>query len=34
VRVAPMGDPIQIKVRGYNLSLRKREAEYVEVAVE
>ena len=25
-RVAPMGDPIEIKVRGYNLSLRKDEA--------
>ena len=26
-RVAPMGDPLEIKVRGYNLSLRKEEAE-------
>ncbi len=25
-RVAPMGDPIEIGVRGYNLSLRKDEA--------
>jgi ferrous iron transport protein A len=25
-RVAPMGDPIEIEVRGYNLSLRKGEA--------
>jgi ferrous iron transport protein A len=25
-RVAPMGDPIEIEVRGYNLSLRKNEA--------
>ena len=25
-RVAPMGDPIEIEVRGYNLSLRKDEA--------
>ncbi|OQX20908.1 MAG: ferrous iron transport protein A [Candidatus Altiarchaeales archaeon A3] len=25
-RVAPLGDPIEIKVRGYNLSLRKEEA--------
>jgi len=25
-RVAPMGDPVEIKVRGYNLSLRKDEA--------
>jgi len=26
VRYAPMGDPIEIRVRGYNLSLRKSEA--------
>lgn len=26
VRFAPMGDPIDIKVRGYHLSLRKQEA--------
>ncbi|MEW6165752.1 MAG: FeoA family protein [Pseudomonadota bacterium] len=26
VRVAPMGDPVEIKVRGSNLSLRKEEA--------
>jgi len=26
VRYAPMGDPIEIKVRGYHLSLRKSEA--------
>ena len=25
-RVAPLGDPIEIEVRGYNLSLRKHEA--------
>ena len=25
-RVAPMGDPVEIEVRGYNLSLRKHEA--------
>lgn len=29
VRFAPLGDPIEIKVRGYNLSLRKHEAEQV-----
>lgn len=34
VRIAPMGDPMQIKIRGYNLSLRKSEAENVEVEVE
>ncbi len=26
VRIAPMGDPIEIKVRGYSLTLRKSEA--------
>jgi ferrous iron transport protein A len=29
VRFAPLGDPVEIKVRGYNLSLRKHEAEQV-----
>jgi Fe2+ transport system protein FeoA len=31
VRFAPMGDPIDIKVRGYQLSLRKKEASGVRV---
>ena len=30
-KVAPLGDPIEIKVRGYELSLRKADAELVEV---
>ena len=30
-RVAPLGDPIGIKVRGYYLSLRKQEAEKITV---
>lgn len=29
VRTAPLGDPIEIKVRGYLLTLRKSEAEHV-----
>jgi len=29
VRFAPMGDPLELKVRGYNLSLRKHEAELI-----
>ena len=29
IRTAPMGDPLEIKVRGYNLTLRKSEAEHV-----
>ncbi len=32
VRFAPLGDPIDIKVRGYHLSLRKNEAAGVLVA--
>ena len=31
MRVAPMGDPIEIKVRGYNLTLRKSEADHIQV---
>ena len=31
VRIAPLGDPIAIKVRGYQLSLRRSEAALVEV---
>lgn len=30
-KVAPLGDPIEVTVRGYELSLRKSEAENVEV---
>ncbi len=30
-RIAPLGDPIDIKVKGYHLSLRKEEAEGIEV---
>ncbi|NLZ67866.1 MAG: ferrous iron transport protein A [Spirochaetales bacterium] len=30
-KVAPLGDPIEIKVRGYELSLRKKDAEEIEV---
>ena len=30
-RVAPFGDPIEVTVRGYELSLRKADAEMVEV---
>ncbi len=29
IRTAPLGDPLEIKVRGYNLTLRKTEAEHV-----
>lgn len=30
-RIAPLGDPIEIKVRGYHLSIRKREAAFITV---
>jgi ferrous iron transport protein A len=29
VRFAPLGDPVEIKVRGYNLTLRRSEAEQI-----
>jgi Fe2+ transport system protein FeoA len=31
IRFAPMGDPIELKVRGYHLSLRKRDAAGIRV---
>ena len=30
-KVAPLGDPVEITVRGYELSLRKADAEIIEV---
>ena len=30
-KVAPLGDPIEINVRGYELSLRKSDAEMIEI---
>ena len=30
-KVAPLGDPIEVTVRGYELSLRKSDAEMIEV---
>ena len=30
-KVAPLGDPIEITVRGYELSLRKEDAETIEI---
>ena len=29
IRFAPLGDPVEIKVRGYHLTLRKHEAELI-----
>ena len=34
VRKAPLGDPMEFLLKGYNLSLRKRESENVYVSVE
>lgn len=31
IRLAPLGDPIEITVRGYELSIRKADAEMIEV---
>ena len=31
-KVAPLGDPVEVTVRGYELSLRKAEAEMIEVS--
>mgnify|MGYP001043832146 CR=1 FL=1 len=31
-KVAPLGDPIEISVRGYELSIRKADAEMIEIA--
>ena len=31
-KVAPLGDPVEITVRGYELSLRREDAEIVEIA--
>ena len=33
VKVAPMGDPIEVYIKSYNLSLRKNEAEGIAVEV-
>jgi len=31
IKVAPLGDPIEINIRGYELSLRKEEANQIEI---
>ena len=33
-RVAPLGDPIEIRIKGYHLALRKNEASNIQVEVE
>ena len=34
IKLAPLGDPIEVTIRGYQLSLRKAEAEIVTMEVE
>ena len=34
VRFAPLGDPVEIKVRGYHLTLRKHDAEQIWVKLQ
>jgi ferrous iron transport protein A len=34
VRYAPLGDPVEIKVRGYHLTLRRHEANQIVVSLE
>ena len=31
-KVAPLGDPIEVTVRGYELSIRKADADMIEIA--
>ncbi len=33
IKVAPLGDPIEVKLKGYNLSLRKEEAAGINVEI-
>ena len=33
IKTAPFGDPIEIRVRGYSLAMRKNEADSIEVSV-
>ena len=34
VKIAPLGDPMELNLRGYELSIRKTEAENIEVRYE
>lgn len=31
IKIAPMGDPVEIRVRGYELTLRKEDAGFIEI---
>jgi ferrous iron transport protein A len=32
-RVAPLGDPIEVRIKGYSLSLRKEDAKKIEIEI-
>ena len=32
IKIAPLGDPIEVEIRGYNLSIRKGDAEKIEMS--
>lgn len=32
IKAAPFGDPIEVRVRGYNLAMRRNEAEAIEIS--
>lgn len=34
VKLAPLADPVEVKVKGFNLSLRRAEAEFIEMEIE
>lgn len=31
LKFAPLGDPVEVRVKGFNLTLRKAEAEFIEI---
>lgn len=33
IKIAPLGDPIEVNIRGYELSLRKDEAQQIQVKI-
>ena len=34
LKVAPLGDPIEVRIKGYDIALRKEEAEAIQVKIE
>ena len=34
VKTAPMGDPLELSLRGFDLSIRKADAQYIELEIE